>query len=900
MAIALSIASLLGLGYAKPIQANARTLAPELESKALQYIAEQQGIAMNQLSIATATSAQLSLSGLVLDEFKFITTDGRMFSVSFDATTRQVVDATALFAQEQKLRQAKYGVLEPGLYNRIQGNAAERIPVAIWVAMEDPGTSARNENRNLQALAERVRAAQTPVADSAKGLGAIISQANLVPVIFAELNAGQINALSRHSNVVAIETIPQNIEMHNDDSMTSDRFVFTWSLWPVGTKPGAGAKIAVHEWNGVDDTSPFLIDPVYWCSGVGEGPGGEACTEGKNLNGTAGHATRVASVIASTNSWRRGGAWGLTVGSLLSANFGANNGLLFFISNSGSFVNDLNMSQLTDSLRTEFQKNNITLSQAAVTEVIQDGNQWKIVDAGKTYMINVLNASTLVVNRYVDGITITRNAVNSASWAIENGGDTINMSWGSSPSNESYSFYNRWADYLVKIYGVNIVVSSGNYGDYDVYNIQSPSAAWNTISVGSYSDKDTGGRNDDTFSTFSQWRNPTDPNSEHKYEKPDVVAMGERVELTGGGGVYLSTSGTSFAAPEVSALTALVISKEPNLRRKPETMKAIIMAGATHNIVDGVNYLDCPSSPSPADCRDGAGAIDAFQTINNIVVPGNWKYYPSISPGTSFDTSGNIDIPVSLSQGKDARVVIAWSSTAVCSSLGAGSQSCASDVLNADLDLIVLGPDKKVVANASSKQNSAEVVDFKPAVNGTYTIQIRKTRFDANTNTNLGVAWNTDTADMFSNSQAGAIDFPLNTTVTNQTTNMGQSFWDSYGQTTASYCPVAGREIGPEKVYRVTTSSPGSIRAYISNIGYLLKTVSLQSLLSSSINVLILNQNGAFVACSPLGTSALSLYLGAGTYFIVVDGAYGSVGNFDLKVDFVPAFLPTPTLRPSP
>jgi subtilisin family serine protease len=44
------------------------------------------------------------------------------------------------------------------------------------------------------------------------------------------------------------------------------------------------------------------------------------------------------------------------------------------------------------------------------------------------------------------------NIVNSASWAINNGADTINMSWGGCSLGDQ-TFFSHWVDYLVKAFG---------------------------------------------------------------------------------------------------------------------------------------------------------------------------------------------------------------------------------------------------------------------------------------------------------------------------------------------------------------------------------------------------------------------------------------------------------------
>ncbi len=117
-----------------------------------------------------------------------------------------------------------------------------------------------------------------------------------------------------------------------------------------------------------------------------------------------------------------------------------------------------------------------------------------------------------------------QNIVNSAGWAIRSGADAINMSWGGG-SGGGQTFFTAWVDHLVKNFGVPIVISSGN----DTNFVLSPSLGWNTISVGSYFDNNTGGQSDDAISVFSSYRNPLDPVSGVRYEKPDLMAMGGQV-----------------------------------------------------------------------------------------------------------------------------------------------------------------------------------------------------------------------------------------------------------------------------------------------------------------------------------------------------------------------------------
>jgi hypothetical protein len=94
------------------------------------------------------------------------------------------------------------------------------------------------------------------------------------------------------------------------------------------------------------------------------------------------------------------------------------------------------------------------------------------------------------------------------------------------------------------------------------------------------------------------------------------------------------------------------------------------------------------------------------------------------------------------------------------------------------------------------------------------------------------------------------------------------------GQTgkVSQYLGSTWNESGPETVYRVTTLTPGTITATLSN-------------LSANLDVFILD------ACDPNNTraygdtSATLLDAPAGVYYIVVDGRSGASGSFTLTVD---------------
>ena len=166
---------------------------------------------------------------------------------------------------------------------------------------------------------------------------------------------------------------------------------------------------------------------------------------------------------------------------------------------------------------------------------------------------------------------------------------------------------------------------------------------------------------------------------------------------------------------------------------------------------------------------------------------------------------------------------------------------------------------------------------------GTYTIRIHNFRFDAGTNTYLGVAWNKNTANTL-NALSGNIGMALNTTKPNQATNRGASYWDTYSGPASACAAFLSDETGLERVFRIQTPSTGTIAASLSSI------VTFRGV-NSDIDVIILRASGAAnlqnsqtIACGD--TSASIASQPAGTYYVVIDGFSGSVAKFNLTVNF--------------
>lgn len=785
--------------------------AQESDHKAVEHVSQEHGIPADQLSVIESGSSEFPLTRVETEDYKVLSAeDGQTYAVSFAAGSEDVVDHGEAAGAEAQERERRNGKASPALAERARRSPNARIPVAVWTRMDNAATIGRARTEAAyNEVEERARNARAGAAAEARGFGpqAQVAEAEGSPVVFAHLTAGQINGLSRRPDVVSIEEIPA-VAPHIDDSATSGRFMYRWPYFR-----GYGAVVAVHEGGGVDNVHPDLNNathPVeYWSDTQGIA---------RNIDQ---HPTNVAGVIASTNPWRRGGAYGAS--RILSANFPG---------------------------------------YSAPTEQF----------------------------------------VASAMWAVRSNAAVINMSWGTVCSGGNTDFFSRWVDYVVHTYGASIVSSSGNSScpSGTPQYVGSPSLGWNTVSVGSYYDNGNGLLADDALSSFSSFANPTDPVSGGTYEKPDLVAMGGQVaggscfgvETTNVGGGFNTTCGTSFSSPDTAALATNILGRSNvqarGLAQNAETVKAILMAGARHNIIDGVNLRSCPSSPIANDCRDGAGAINADQAFE-IYLANAYDTIGHVTPASwPSGPAGDKHYPVNLTNGVPFRGVLAWNSSADCIRLGTSVQECTSDVLNADLDLHLFDPAGNVVASAASVRNSAEVIDYTPPATGTYTLRARNFAFQANTSTYAGVAWDTDTRDtrhpLTSQGVIGS-----NGTIGGQTTNRMASYWDTYGGPDASCVSFMNTSTGLERVFRVQVTQTGSLTASLSQIAALPGA-------GSDLDVAILqrpsgvtneNLNQHMVACGD--SSATAANLAPGFYWVVVDGFAGSVAGFRLTTQFVAA-----------
>jgi subtilisin family serine protease len=308
-------------------------------------------------------------------------------------------------------------------------------------------------------------------------------------------------------------------------------------------------------------------------------------------------------------------------------------------------------------------------------------------------------------------------ATRAADW----GARTINLSWGSD-TNLALGGDDRFFDDMVHSRWRTVVKSAGNRncsstGTPDA-DVTSPGLAYNVVTVGGLDDAGTAQWSDDTMYACSSFGDPMSRNSDR--EKPEIVAPAANIEMVDPGPANLDVdSGTSFAAPQVTGVTALLMQQNSRLTIWPEITRAVLLASATHNIEGSTRLSE----------QDGAGGLAADRASGIVGNTPAWN-------GVRFEcsTPHTLDLTTrSMGPRTHHRVAISWTTDTTFADY--------TQRPSADIDLQVVDSLGRVVASSSSYDNTSEIVEFDSWSAGTYTVRAINYRCDRPTY--LGWAWDT-------------------------------------------------------------------------------------------------------------------------------------------------------------
>jgi Subtilase family len=277
---------------------------------------------------------------------------------------------------------------------------------------------------------------------------------------------------------------------------------------------------------------------------------------------------------------------------------------------------------------------------------------------------------------------------------------------------------------------------------------------FNSLAVANHNDDAT------AMSSSSVFRNPISSHGDR--ELPEISANGTSVTAVG-----LTKSGTSMASPACAGVAALIQNTNATLQHWPEGCRAILLAGASRNVVDQTWWEDVVDD---VDASDGSGAVNALESHriagqhrarNAAASRRGWDVGSLRS--ADFDRSGlshfsyRIQVPRGVFAPRRVKVALAWTSKVSTFSI-LGMTIPLSSKLTVDLDLKVFDANGAQVGYSGSWDNSYEIAEFTGLPGQTYTIRIR--RWSGTDSVWYGIAW-TVTGGLFILQEAMRTDLQL-------------------------------------------------------------------------------------------------------------------------------------------
>lgn len=372
-----------------------------------------------------------------------------------------------------------------------------------------------------------------------------------------------------------------------------------------------------------------------------------------------------------------------------------------------------------------FTTENITCDTSNTAYETDHASQVAAIMVGKSATVNGVTYKGIVPDAklYAAYCSDSDEWIEQVEWLLSKNVHVINMSMGFPTLQGEYTILDKWLDHIAINHNVHIVVAAGNSNDENEENrkITSPGMAYNVLTVGAIDDNNTTCYDDDILAAYSCWRETTGAN------KPDLVAPGTNITTSAG-----ENSGTSFAAPHVTAVVAQLCQRKPELKLLQDAVKAILTASVSHSEIrhhtmEGVieDYDKC-----------GAGVVNARSACSTIIESRyeSGSFAANTEDGTQVMYTFNV-----TNTNRNVRVSLSWLK---CSVFAEGEDHTSENLTTgtlANLNLYVYDSAGEIVC-ANDVGINTEIVEFKPTRTGTHRIYVKQTTH-SNKRVYYGLAW---------------------------------------------------------------------------------------------------------------------------------------------------------------
>ncbi|MGQ9851762.1 MAG: S8 family peptidase, partial [Aggregatilineaceae bacterium] len=476
--------------------------------KALLYLSQREKTALEHLAIVNEFRREAPLLGRTFQAVTVLNLEsGRFYQVLVDRINWQVEERAAIEQAEEEAHRLKYGKLQPALYERLQTmQEDEKVTVTIWVVAPSGKSLAEEQADIFAELAARYPEARTAVERSGKPMDVDD------PALAEQIDKEYVEILNAQTTE-RVRPLMQALEAQGFVVLTSPGLPAATATLPkkiVGllvVRDDVGA-IALAEGGQrvllLNSAVSSNLAPAVWVQGY-DGSGVDiAVLEDDNVDFTS----PAGSECPNGDNCLRAGPTRAGIGGV-----------------------DWHAS--------------LVASAAA-----SNHNTYRGMAPGA----RIMSAGISGPNRQHD--------IDALIWALDNGAEVINTSYGWCTGNTQMDTIDRAFDHYARARNRLMVVAAGNNDVRCQFDfVMSPAKGWNVLSVGAYDDHNDANWGNDTMPVWSAWINPASPNGDR--EKPEVVAPGVDIVGIGLDGQFVTdpnlNTGTSFSAPQVSGLAALLM-----------------------------------------------------------------------------------------------------------------------------------------------------------------------------------------------------------------------------------------------------------------------------------------------------------------------------------------------------